>query len=222
MSIYKRTILLVDDHPIFRKGVREVIHQKTELSVVAEADNGLSAITLSQIHQPNIALVDLALPDMNGFDLIHKIKKLSPATLFVVMTLYNDRILIDNAITLGIVGYVLKSDGVDVLTDCLDKLTSDTVFLSPSVSRLQPEKPTINNENPNWLSELSQREMSVLSAIANNSTSREIANQLNLSVRTVQNHRARIVKKLNIQGNNGLFSFALEHRNTILRSIGKL
>jgi len=221
MRIEKRTILLVDDHPIFRKGVREVILQKTELSVIAEASNGRSAITLAQIHQPDIALIDLALPDMNGFELIAKFNNVSPKTIFVVLTLYNDRTLIDKAMTLGVVGYVLKSDGVDVLTDCLDKLTTSLVFLSPSVSRLQPEKPTIDDENPNWLTELSQRELTVLSAIANNLTSREIAAQLNLSVRTIQNHRARMVKKLNIQGNNGLFSFALDHRIAISRIIGE-
>ena len=218
MTIDKNTILLVDDHPIFRKGVRDVILQKTELLVVAEADNGLSAITLAQIHQPDVALIDLALPDMNGFELCKKIKRISDSTQFVVMTLYNDKTLIDNAIDLGFAGYILKSDGVDVLTDCLGSLPSDSIFLSPSVSKVQPVKPTINGNNPNWIEELTQRELAVLAAISNNLTSREIADQLKLSVRTVQNHRARIVKKLNIQGNNALFSFALEHRAELVRS----
>ena len=221
MTINKQNVLLVDDHPIFRKGVRDVIMPESGFTIIAEANNGLSAITHAQLYQPAIALIDLALPDMNGFEVITQIKKVSPSTIFVVMTLYNDKILIDKAISLGVVGYVLKSDGVDVLTDCLNKLSPDTIFLSPSVSRPQPEKPTVNNEHPNWLTELTQRELAVLYAISDNLTSREIAETMGLSVRTVQNHRARIAKKLDIQGNNGLFSFALEHRCTILRSTGK-
>lgn len=207
------TALLVDDHPLFRKGLKEVISRRTEFTVVAEADNGESAVTLSRIHQPDVVIIDLALPDRNGLDVIRTLKKTGSRSLFVVMTLYNDSALIDESLELGASAYLMKTDGLDVVEDCLSQLHKNNVYVSPSVSVAPSRKPTAGTEPMNWRTTLSNREKMVLKGIAQNKTSREIADALAISTRTVQNHRARIIRKLGLQGPNALFRFALDNES---------
>ncbi len=210
------TILLVDDHPLIRTGMRNIIHTKTSFHVVAEADNGLSAITLARIHEPAITVIDLALPDMSGIDVIEKLQSARIETCFVIMTLYNDIALLNRAISLGVCGYLMKSDGCEILVNCLERINLGELFLSPGVSVNQPIQPALPTDQAIQLKLLSWRELSVMELIAENFTSREIATKLGLSARTIQNHRARIVKKLQLSGNNSLFKFALENRQPIL------
>jgi len=207
----KGSVLLVDDHPLFRRGLRDVIAGKTNYKVVAEAENGATAITLSRIHQPELTIIDLALPDYNGLQLMSVLKRSGSKSLFVVMTLYNDITLIDEALKLGACAYLMKTDGLDVVEDCIDSVAVREVFVSPSVSIPPPNKPAANSDSEDLKKTLSNREKLVLQGIANNRTSREIAESMTLSTRTVQNHRARIIRKLGLQGANALYRFALEN-----------
>lgn len=212
-----KTVLLVDDHPLFRKGVKDIITSRTRHTVVAEADNGVSALTLAQVHKPDIIVIDLALPDMNGLSVIKNVRNSNICTQFVILTLYNDLPLINEALSLNVIGYLMKSDGVDILQDCLENVHTNDVYLSPSVSVRQPEKPLLEPDSSGGINQLTDREVSVLVGISEHLTSREIALRLNLSVRTVQNHRARIMRKLGLQGGNSLYRFALEKASLLTR-----
>jgi len=205
------SVMLVDDHPLFRKGLKEVIAKRSGYSVIAEADNGESAITLSRIHKPDVIIIDLALPGRNGLEVIKFLKRGGSNSMFIVMTLYNDENLIEESLKLGACAYLMKTDGLDVLDDCLNQLAENKIYVSPRVSAIPSQKPGAILEPINWAVSLSNREKMVLKGIANNKTSKEIAESLSLSTRTVQNHRARIIKKLGLQGANSLYRFALEN-----------
>lgn len=205
------TVMLVDDHPLFRRGLREVITHKTPYTVTAEAEDAATAITLAKIHKPTVIVTDLALPDHNGLHVIKELTRLKSKTQFVVMTLYNDIALVEEALNLGVSAYLMKSDGVDIFEDCLLNLSKQEIYVSPSVSAPPPRLPIASADDIQWQEILSNREQTVLKGIACNQTSREIAETMKLSIRTVQNHRARIIRKLGLEGSNALYRFALEH-----------
>ncbi len=206
-----KTVMLVDDHPLFRRGLKDVINTKTEFRVIAEADNGVAAIALSRIHDPAVTIIDLALPDRNGLQVIRELKSTNSTSQFVVLTLHNDMSLVEEALSIGASAYLMKSDGIDVVEDCLSNIANREVYVSPSVSVAPPLKPLSATDDKNWNQTLSSREKEVLLGIAQNKTSKEIAAAMNLSVRTVQNHRARIARKLDLQGANALYRFALQN-----------
>jgi len=207
-----KEILLVDDHPLFRKGIRESISAWPGFNIAAEADNGESAIMLANIHHPDLVILDLALPDMSGLDVLTKLRSASPGIICIMMTLYNDTALVEKAVELGANGYLLKTDSIDVLRDCLDDLSRDSIFISPTIVTGRATRPILPVDAADKLSALSRREMGILRNIARNQTSKEIAAELGLSIRTIQNHRQRMARKLGLSGANGLLQFAIENK----------
>ena len=208
----EKKILLLDDHPLFRKGIRESISAQPGFVIVAEADNGESAIMLANIHHPDVVILDLALPDMSGLDVLTALRANAPGIICIMMTLYNDTSLVEKAVELGANGYLLKTDSVDVLIACLDGLSATSLFISPTIAAGRATRPILPLAGAVDLSILSKREMGILRRIALNQTSKEIAAELELSIRTIQNHRQRMARKLGLSGANGLLQFAIENK----------
>ena len=211
-------ILIADDHPIFRKGLRNVIETDASLRVVAEAEDGEVALEQIQILQPEIAILDMEMPNKGGFEVMRAIqeKKLPVAVIF--LTMHKDERFFNAALNLGVKGYVLKDSAVNDAIASIKAVAAGENFISTQLSTylvnrrdratsLLKQKPGLNN--------LTTAEREVLRLISANKTSKEIADKLCISVRTVEKHRANISEKLELHGSHVLLSFALEHKSEL-------
>ena len=210
-----RRVLLVDDHPLFRKGVRAIVESVPSLRAVAEADSAAAALTLARVHRPALAVVDLGLPDMSGLELVPLLTALPFELDVVVLTLYGEQALVDRALELGVRGFVVKSDGTDVLRECLERVLAGELFVSPGINAAAGASPAREPDDEQLVALLTARERTILKAIAEGETSAAIAERLGLSPRTVQNHRARMARKLDLRGHNRLFVTAVALRGLL-------
>lgn len=217
MNIETR-IVIADDHPIVRSGLRRVIESEASLKVVAEADDGEAALARIQELKPEVAVLDVNMPKLGGFDLLREIQKrgLSVATIF--LTMYSDEDLFNEALDLGARGYVLKESAVTDIVSCIKAVAAGQAYITPSLSGYlltRARRAASLTEQKPSLKDLTPAEFRILKLIAANKSSKEIAEELYVSVRTVENHRTNICQKLDIHGNNALLRFALEHRSEL-------
>ncbi len=207
------TVLIADDHPIFRRGLREILTQHDRFEVVAEADNGREALRLIRTHRPALAVVDLAMPDADGFDVLAQALRWADAPRFAILTMYDDRAYFDRAMQLGALGYLLKENAEDELVRCLEALAAGVRYIGAGLHWQLDSDGTIRSQHP--VTMLSPAERRVLKLVAEHKSSREIGDLLNISHRTVENHRAHIAQKLGLQGAGVVLRFALEHRDLL-------
>ena len=210
-------IVVADDHPIFRQGLIRSIQEAGGFDVVGEAADGRALVILEQL-RPDIAVVDIAMPVMDGLALVRTAASRLSDCRFVMMTMYKEEEYFREALELGVMGYLLKESTAGDLIQCLRFVTKGRRFVSPamsdylvSASRLLPDR----SRGRNPLQCLSPSERRVLKLIAENKTSKDIADALHVSFRTVQTHRAHICKKLQLEGFNRLLQFALEHKSLL-------
>ena len=209
-------VLLVDDHPLFRRGVRAVVESVAPMRVVAEADSAAAAAVLARVHRPATAIVDLGLPDGSGLELVPLLTALPHPLDVVVLTLYGEQALVDGALALGVRGFVVKADGADVLRECLEHVLAGKLFVSPGVNAAGGvSSPAREPDEAQLVARLTERERTILRAVADGDTSGAIAERLGLSLRTVQNHRARMARKLDLRGHNRLFLTAMRLRDRL-------
>ncbi len=208
-----RTLLLVDDHPLFRRGVKELILSQCDLyDEVLEADNGKDA--LDQIHRlkPGCVMLDIAMPGIDGLQTLELIKEQLPDTRCIIFSMYNNTEFVAHARNRGAQGYILKTDPDRIILECLQNIMLGREYISESISNsieaIVPQAPI----TPEEFARLSDREKEILSLIAKNKTSKEISRHLSLSIRTIQNHRVNICKKLGISGSNTLLTLAIENQ----------
>ncbi len=201
-----KTILIVDDHPIFRRGLYEIIQETGEFNVIAEADNGEKALIALRETPPTIAILDIALPDLSGLDILAKINRWGTRPIVVLLTMYNDEIYLRKALEFGALGYVLKDNAESELVDCLHTVSAGKRYISPGVSQALVESSfTVQKTR---LDQMTPTERKIFLLIADYKTNNDIAKLLSVSIRTVQNHRANICSKLGLQGHNALIKLA--------------
>lgn len=196
-----KTLLIADDHPIFLVGLREVLSETSNYKIIAEAGDGKQAINRIKEYKPDIAILDISMPEVGGLDVVAQMRNWTQAPLFVLLSLYDDEVYIRKALAYGVSGYILKENTNDELLKCLNVISTGKKYLCSSIK----EKIVNNSE----LNQLSPTEQQVLSLVADLKTNTEIAKILSVSVRTIENHRFNICKKLNIKGKNALLKFAL-------------
>ncbi|MFN7948817.1 MAG: response regulator transcription factor [Blastocatellia bacterium] len=212
------TIIIADDHPIVRKGLRETIEEESDYLVLAEVRNGQEAIAAIEKFRPTVTILDVDMPVMNGFEVAREIKARKLTTGIVFLTMHRDEDLFNEAIDLGAKGFVLKDSALNDIVECIKAvaarehytshaLTSYLINRSRRAIQLTEQQPAIND--------LTATERRVLKLIAENLTSREIGEQLFISLRTVEKHRANICEKLNLHGSHSLFKFALQHKSEL-------
>jgi DNA-binding NarL/FixJ family response regulator len=212
------TILIADDHPIFRKGLREIVESERGLKVIEETQDGLSAFEHIERRKPDIAILDINMPGMNGFDLARKVKQEGIQVAIIFLTMYKDKHIFNEALDIGVSGYVLKSAALTDIVDCIKVVCEGEHYISPVLaSFLMARKRRIDllAERKPTLKDLTPAELRILQLIAESKTSKEIAEELFISHRTVENHRANICAKLELHGTNSLLKFALEHRSEL-------
>jgi len=210
--VEKIKIIIADDHTIFRQGLRMLLAQEDDMEVVGEAADGIEALELAKKHNPDIILLDIAMPNMDGVQVAGKIKKSLPQIKIIVLTSYSDDQFLYEFLKLGVSGFVLKDLASQELIYSIRKSHEGMVFFDPSVSKKVMEKFTqVSGGKSDFVNygKLSDREKEVLRLVAEGCATKEVAEKLYISPKTVENHRANIMKKLNIRDRTGLTKYAL-------------
>lgn len=199
-------VILADDHEMIRQGLKALIEQH-RIEVVGEAANGHEAIRLTEELHPDVAVVDLAMPLLNGLDAARQIVQASPTTKTILLTQHAEDQYVMEALRAGIRGYVLKSQATLELIQSIREVYKGTMYLSPGVSRPLVEAYLAKTDRPS--DPLTPRERQVIQLIAEGKTTKEIAVLLGVSVKTAEFHRTRLMEKLDIHETAGLVRYAI-------------
>ena len=210
------SILIVDDHVVIRKGLRVLLSVKPGWKIVGEACNGREAIESARTLQPDLIITDISMPQLNGLDAIPRLLRAAPNTRIVVLSTHDEEDLIQIALRVGASAFVLKSDAEQNLLRAVEHVFKGKTFVSPSVTRivlndLPSKKNNYGDRRPGFLTE---REQEVVQLLAEGYSNKQVADLLVISVRTVENHRARLSKKLGVNSLSGLVRYAI--RNHII------
>ena len=210
------TIVLADDHPIFRQGLKQLIEKQPGLRVIAEADNGRSALELITKHVPAVAILDLDMPELDGFAIARRVREFHLPTRVVILTMHTDELHFSEAIDLGVRGYLIKDGAAAEAVNCIRVVAAGGEYVTPSLSSylLRRSRRTTSTHEPTGIDDLTPTERRVLSLLAELKTTKQIAAELGVSPRTIDNHRAHICSKLDLQGPHALTKFALEHKRS--------
>jgi DNA-binding NarL/FixJ family response regulator len=205
---HSRRVVLADDHAIFRHGLRVVLQQEG-MTIVGEASDGRGAVKLCEAERPDVAILDVAMPQLNGVDAAREIRRQCPETQVVLLTMYAEEPYVLASLRAGVSGYVLKSNAASDLVQAIDAVSRGDVYLSPGVSRAVVQ--AFLTGSPVAEDPLSPRERGVLQLIAEGKNMKEIGDLLGISARTAETHRARIMDKLKIHDVPGLVRYAIRH-----------
>jgi DNA-binding NarL/FixJ family response regulator len=211
----KKTLLIADDHPIFRQGMKQILQSIEWLKVVGEAESGESALSQIKYLKPDIVMLDIAMPGMDGLKVLEKASGLEHKFATIVVTSYDDAAYLERSFDLGAKAYVLKDAATNDLLECIDTVARGGMFISPSLGSHELKLPGIEGASTELLKVLTRKELEVLSLVADFKTSKQIARELDASYRTVQNHRAHICRKVDLHGPHQLMNFARRYKDAV-------
>lgn len=202
-------ILLADDHAVVRQGFKMILGAQPDMEIVGEAGNGREAVDLAEKLRPEVVVMDVAMPELNGIEATRRIADSSPHTKVLALSMHKDSVYVRETLRAGARGYLLKDSPAGDLLSAVRAVASGEGYLSPAVSNAVLDDYRRHVSNPIDL--LTSREREVLQMLAEGKTNKEIAGVLNLSVYTVDAHRGRIMEKLNLHSINELVRFALRN-----------
>jgi two-component system response regulator NreC len=205
-------ILIADDHGVLRAGLLALLNAEEDMIVVGDAADGAETLELAQRLQPDVLLLDLSLPDINGIDVTRQLKEQTPAVRVLVLTVHEDKSLLQAAIRAGAAGYILKKAVASDLVNAIQSVARGDMYVYPPLTRslIGDFIPVVKPEEP--MSEvLTPRELEVLKLVAKGYTSGQIADQLVISARTVESHRANLMDKLDLHNRAELVRYAMNH-----------
>lgn len=209
-------VLIVDDHPVFRRGLREIIEEQKKFEIVGEAADGMVGLHLVAELKPDIIVLDVDMPQLNGLQMARALRKDQSTVQIVFLTMYGDEDLFNAAVDIGVKGYVLKENAGGEVVSALLKVAAGETFFSPALGsigrRREDHVKSLLLSKPN-LDTLTPAERRILKLIAEDRTSKEIAELQGISTKTVENHRHNICKKLDIYGSHSLLKFAFDHKS---------
>ncbi len=212
------TVVIADDHPVFRTGLRQIIERDSTLTVIGEAGDGNEALEAIRTLEPRITLLDLHMPNLGGLDVAATVNRERLPVTLLVLTMYDDEDMFNEAMEYGVRGYILKDSAALDIVRAIHAVTEGSYYISPTLSGKNlkhnhaPEK---NLEQRLGLDRLTPTERRVLQYIADSKKSSEIAESQSVSIRTIERHRENIGRKLGLSGAYALLRFALEHREVI-------
>jgi DNA-binding NarL/FixJ family response regulator len=212
------TLVIADDHPIFRQGLLQIIEMEQGIKVLGEASDGQAALNLIQELRPDVAVLDVNMPAMKGFDVAREIQRQELAVDIIFLTMYDDERMFNEALNVGAKGYLLKDSAIIDIVNSIRTVAAGQHYISLAISNYlvnRAARGTQLDEKAPSLKDLTATELRILKLIAQNETTKAIAEQLFISYRTVENHRYSICQKLRLHGNNALVRFALEHRSEL-------
>ncbi len=207
----KTRILLADDHGIMRQGLRSLLQRESDLEVVGEASTGQEAVRMARELVPDVMVMDVGMPDLNGIDATERIKGELPLIKIVALSMHSDRRFVTGMLGAGASGYVLKSEALEELVGAIRSVRAEKVYTSPKVTDvvMQDYLSKLNNPPATDSSPLTGRERQVLSLLAQGKSTRQIAGKLHLSVNTIDTHRRRIMSKLDLHSIAELTKYAI-------------
>lgn len=212
------TIVIADDHPIVRQGLRQVIDEDRRLQVVGEAANGATALDLVAHHSPDVTILDIDMPEMNGFDAARAIRQQAIKTEIVFLTMHRDEDMFNAALDAGAKGFVLKDSAMTDIIECIKAVAASEYYASHSLTSFlinRTRRAIELTERSPSIKDLTNTELRVLKLIATDMTSKQIGEELFISPRTVEKHRQNICEKLDLSGSHSLFKFAVQNRSMI-------
>ncbi len=204
------TVLIADDHQIFRDGLRSLLQGKPDFEVLGEASDGQTTVSLTRELRPDVVIMDVVMPQMNGIEATQQIAADSPAVKVLALSMYSDKRLVKRMLDAGASGYLLKDCAFEELTDAIDTVTSDQVYLSPRMAELVADRSATGGPG------LTARETEVLKLVSEGRTTRQIGDQLRISVKTVETHRKHIMDKLGLHSVASLTKFAVREGLTTI------
>ena len=208
-------VLIAEDHLMVRAGLRALLEKASDIYVIGEASNGQEAIAMTQELKPDVLIMDIMMPRMNGIQAAENIRDLKLPTNILILSMYSDAGFVHQALQYGVKGYVLKSSVSDELLRAIRTVANGQAYLSGPISELIVEStfnPLPAGKDNNPISSLSPREKEILQLIAEEHTSSEIAKLLFISEKTVEKHRAKLMEKLNVRNLAGLVRMAVKYR----------
>ena len=214
----KIKVLIVDDHPLFRSGLRQVVESDPRFELVGETGDGGVALQLIREKKPDVAVLDVNLPGLSGLEIARRLQGKRPPAHLIMLTMHKEEAIFNRALDFGAKGFVLKENAVDEIVKAIATVATGAHYLSSSISgylvRRRDRAESLAAQKPG-LDDLTKAERRILKLIAEKKTSRQIGAELFISPRTVEAHRANICAKLELRGSHSLLQFALEHRSAI-------
>jgi len=204
-------VVLADDHALVRAGIRSLLERIPGVEVVGEAETGIDALALIQNRQPDIALVDIAMRGLNGLEVAACVARDWPEVRVIILSMHANEEYVAQALRAGAVGYLLKDSATAELDLALEAACRGETYLSPAISRtvISGYLARLSGAGQGTASPLTPRQREILTLVANGKSTKEIAHTLNLSVKTVETHRAQLMERLNIHDVAGLVKYAL-------------
>lgn len=213
------TVLIADDHPVFRRGLKDVFQEDQRFKVVGEAADGAEALRLIEKLRPAVTVLDIRMPHLSGVQVAREVASKKLSTRIVMLTMHADEELFDQAMELGVLGYVLKENAVADVLAAAENVAHGRLFLSQSIAGLLVGRRSRVREfehQHTGMNALSPTERRILRLIATDKTSTKISEELHISIRTVDTHRQNISQKLNLHGSHSLLKFAFDHKAELL------
>jgi len=218
MPTPQTTILIADDHPMFRDGVKQALTGDASFTVVAVVSDGEQALQSVKDHSPDVAVLDMNMPKMTGLGVLKELKKLESKTEVVFLTMFDDEDILNEAIDLGVKGYILKESASSDIVNAVHAALEGRYYISSALTnkllKRKEKQQSFASSHPQMQS-LTPQELRILKLIGDSKTSKEIAETLFLSQKTVDNYRFKISEKLHLSGSYSLLKFALENKSLL-------
>lgn len=216
----KIRVILVDDHTIFRSGLRAILENQSSIEVVGEAENGWEAIEMVRDNAPHLVIMDIGMSELNGIEATRKIRSEIPGVKILALSMHSDKRYVLTMLKAGASGYLLKNCAIKELTRAIETIMTNQIYLSPSISKVVLDEllQTNNRASEKYLGspELTPREREVLQLLAEGKTTKQIAAQLHISVSTAETHRRQMMEKLDLHSVAELTKFAIREGMTPL------
>ncbi len=203
-------VLLADDHQLIRAGIRSLLEKLPGLEVVAEASDGREAVRLAEKHVPHVVLTDISMPALNGFEVTQRLSKTLPQARVIILSMYSDEGHVYQALRAGAAGYLLKGSATEELGLAVRAVAGGETYLSPPLSKSIIMKYIGRTKGASAVERLSPRQTQVLELIAEGKTTKQVALELNISVKTVETHRRQSMDRLDIHDIAGLVRYAIK------------
>ena len=213
----RKKIVIADDHELLRSGLSQVLDHQNCYDIY-EASNGLEALNLIRQERPAAAILDIEMPGLNGYEVAVKVLSKLKHTQIIFLTIHKDESMLNKALDIGVKGYVLKESTISEIINCLEAVLKGKNYLSPALSDLlirRHSEPVVDEKVQDGLDLLTNSELMILSLVSQMKTSHEMADELNVSVKTIQNHRNNTCNKLGLSGRHALLRFALDHSDQL-------